>query len=53
MERNPKMRSKQLVQDEREKIDRYATAHRVSAARNSQSGTILNQIHAILDRMQK
>jgi len=53
MDRNPKMRSKQLVQDERAKIDRYATAHRVSAARNSQSGTILNQIHAILDRMQK
>ncbi len=53
MEMNPKMRSKQLVLDERAKIDRYAAAHRVSAVQSSQTGRILIQIHAMLDRMQK
>ena len=53
MERNPRMRSKQLLREERGKVDRYAAAHGAPYPAGSRCGTMLNQIHAALERMQK
>jgi hypothetical protein len=41
------------LREERGKVDRYAAAHGAPYPAGSRCGTMLNQIHAALERMQK